>query len=170
VLILGFRDFEHRRAVTAMDSFMYHNAVPQRLAAYPYMVNPFHWHGVVETADFFETVPVDSLAPEVKSESQGRMFYKPEETDASRAAKASYLGRVYLDWAVFPYVQVEKFSGGYLANFQDLRYTFPDQRGRTPLEGYVVLSPELRVLDEGMATRNAPTVESLERAGRQSRF
>lgn len=166
LLVLGFRDFEHRRAVNAMDAFLYHNAAPLRLAAYPYMVNPFHWHGVVETADFFETVPVDSLAPEVKSELQGRMFYKPEETDASRAAKASYLGRVYLDWAVFPYVQVEKFSGGYLANFQDLRYTFPDQRGRTPLEGYVVLSPDLHVLDEGMATSGSPTVESLERAGR----
>ena len=128
------------------------------------MIDPFRWHGVVETAGFFETVPVDSLAPEVKSESQGRMFYKPEETDASRAAKGSYLGRVYLDWAVFPYVQVEKFSGGYLAGFQDLRYTYPDWRGRTPLGGYVVLGPDLRVLDEGMNSKNSPTVESLERS------
>ena len=110
VLIVGARDVEHRRALDAMDSFLYHGAAPQRVAAYPYMIDPFRWHGVVETTDFFETVPVDSLAPEVKSESQGRMFYKPEETDASRAAKSSYLGQVYLDWAVFPYVRVQPFE------------------------------------------------------------
>jgi len=105
---------------------------------------------------------VDSLAPEVKSESQGRLFYKPEETDASRAAKASYLGRVYLDWAVFPYVRIQPFTGGYFAEFQDLRYTYPDWPGRTPLAAYVVLSPDLHVLDEGMDSSKSPTLESLE--------
>src|ERR1039458_9932170 len=136
-LIVAGRDVEHRRALNAMDSFLYHGATPQRLTAYPYMIDPFRWHGVVETAGFFETVPVDSLAPEV-DDSRGLLFYKPAETDASRAAKSSYLGRVYLDWAVFPMVGVQEFRGehaGYLAEFKDLRYTFPDMRGRTPLGG-----------------------------------
>ena len=60
--------------------------------AYPYMINPFRWHGVVETADFFETVPVNSLAPEIH-EPQARLFYKPEETDVTRAAKIVALRR-----------------------------------------------------------------------------
>ncbi len=161
-LLLGGRDIQHRRALDTMDSFLYHGEAPRRVAAYPYMINPFRWHGVVETADFFETVPVDSLTPDVKSESQGRMFYKPEETDASRAAKASYLGRVYLDWAVFPYVRTQPFTGGYFAQFQDLRYTYPDWPGRIPLAAYVVLGPDLRVLEEGMISSKSPTLESLE--------
>ena len=33
------------------------------------------------------------------------IFYKPEETEVTRAAKSTHFGRVYLDWAVFPYVQ-----------------------------------------------------------------
>ncbi len=65
-----------------MNSFLYRGAAPQRVAAYPYMFNPFRWHGVVETADFFETVPVNSLAPEI-DDSQARLFYKPEETDVT---------------------------------------------------------------------------------------
>ena len=164
VIIWGVRDYQHRRAVTAMNSFLYHGATPLRLAAYPYMIDPFHWHGVVETADFFETVPVNSLGPEV-DDSRGLLFYKPPETDASRAAKSSYLGRVYLDWAVFPIVEVQEFRGetsGYLAEFKDLRYTYPDSRGRTPLGGYVVLSPNLHVLDEGMNSSRSPSVDSLE--------
>ncbi len=164
VLVWGVRDYQHRRAVTAMNSFLYRGAAPLRVAAYPYMIDPFRWHGVVETSDFFETVPVNSLAPDV-DDSRGQVFYKPPETDASRAAKSSYFGQVYLDWAVFPYVEVEKFQGetsGYLAEFKDLRYTFPESRGRRTLGGYVVLNPELRVLEQGMNSSRSPSVDSLE--------
>lgn len=165
MLIWGVRDYQHRRVITAMNSVLYRQVAPQRVAAYPYMINPFRWHGVVETADFFETVPANSLGPEI-DESQKRTFYKPEETDATQAAKASYFGRVYLDWAVFPYVQQQKLEGdmrGFFVDFQDLRYTYPDFRGRTPLGGYVVLTPDLRVLEEGMNSNTSPSPESLEK-------
>jgi inner membrane protein len=164
LLIWGMRDNQHRRALNVMNSFLYHQAVPLRVAAYPYMISPFRWHGVVETADFFETVPVNSLGPEI-DESQARIFYKPEETEVTQAAKSSYFGRVYLDWAVFPYVQVQKLDDpvrGFFVHFLDLRYAYPDLRKRTPLGGYVVLSPDLRVVDEGMDSRNSPSPESLE--------
>jgi len=164
LLIWGVRDNQHRRALNAMNSFLYHQAVPLRVAAYPYIINPFRWHGVVETADFFETVPVNSLGPEI-DESQARIFYKPDETDLTRAAKSSYFGRVYLDWAVFPYVQTQELQGavrGFLVDFHDLRYTYSDLRDRTPLGGYVVLSPDLRVMAEGMSSSNSPSPESLE--------
>jgi inner membrane protein len=165
VLIWGVRDFQHRRALTAMNSFLYHGAAPLRVAAYPYMINPFRWHGVVETAGFFETVPVDSFTPEVRSESEGRIYYKPAETAVTLAAKSSYFGRVYLDWAVFPFLQVQKIAdptAAYLVEFQDLRYTYPDFRqGRSPLGGYVLLSPDLRVLEQGMNSSRSPAVESL---------
>jgi inner membrane protein len=164
VLVWGVRDYQHRRALTAINSFLYHGATPLRLAAYPYMINPFRWHGVVETTDFFETVPVSSLSPDV-NDAQGQLFHKPPETDASRAAKSSYLGQVYLDWAVFPFVEVQTFQGehgGCLAEFKDLRYTYPDSRGRGPLGGYVVLSPGLRVLEQGMNSNRSPSVDSLE--------
>ena len=164
VLIWGVRDYQHRRALTAMDSFLYHGAQPKRLAAYPYMINPFRWHGVVETTDFFETTPVNSLGPEVDSEA-GIVYYKPPETDVTLAAKNSYLGRVYLDWAVFPYVRqgkLEDDQGGYLVEFQDLRYTYPSMTitRRAPLGGFVLLSPGLRVLQQGMNSSKSPSVEN----------
>ena len=163
VLLWGYRDYQHRRALNAMNSFLYHDAQPLRLAAYPYMINPFRWHGVVETTDFFETVPVNSLTPDVDSQN-GLLYYKPPETDVSRAAKASYLGRVYLDWAVFPYVQERKLEGnsGYLVAFQDLRYTYPSLSRQAPLGGFVWLNPKLHVVQEGMNSSRSPSVESLE--------
>ncbi len=166
VLIWAVRDYEHRRAIGALNAVTYRGADPLRVAAYPYWIDPFKWHGVVETHDFFETVPLSLLSPDGDS-SAAVTFYKPEETPASEAAKSSYLGRVYLDWAAFPYVQVQKLEGatpGSLAEFQDLRYTYPETRGgRSPLTGYVLLDPSLHVLNEGMNTSKSPTVESLER-------
>ncbi len=171
VLIWGVRDYQHRRALTTMNSFLYRGAEPQRLAAYPYMINPFRWHGVVETTDFFETVPVNSLTPEVDADA-GIVFYKPEETKVTLAAKSSHLGRVYLDWAAFPYVRQEKLEdpSGYLVEFQDLRYTYPSMTitRRAPLGGFVVLSPDLRVLQQGMNSSNSPSGASAEQpSGRQ---
>ena len=124
---------------------------------------------MVEARDFFETVPVNSQGPEVDNEA-GIQFYKLPQTDAILAADRSHLGRVYLDWAAFPYVQEEtdpEDHPGYLVEFQDLRYTYPGSR-RAPLGGFVLLDRELRVVDEGMNSSRPPSLENLrhQRAGR----
>jgi inner membrane protein len=149
VVLWGYRDFQHRRALDAMNSITYNGATATRMAAYPYPVNPYRWMGVVETSDFYQTFPVNSRGPEVDPRDEARTYYKPEETPATQAAKASYFGRVYLDWAVFPLVESQKLEGdpkGYLVNFGDLRYGYP---GRTVLGGFVLLSPDLQVEAQG---------------------
>ena len=92
---------------------------------------------------------------------EARTFFKPEETPVTQAAKASYLGRVYLDWAVFPITQTEPLQGafkGYLVSFQDLRFGYPEMQGRGTLGGWVLLGPDLRVQEEGMNSR-PPSIE-----------
>ena len=64
-LLWGVRDYEHRRAVYAMDAVTYHDQDPLRVGAFPYDTNPFKWHGVAETEKTYESVRVDSLTPEV---------------------------------------------------------------------------------------------------------
>jgi inner membrane protein len=123
LLLWGLRDFEHRRAVNALAARTYHGAEPLRVSAYPTMVDPFHWYGVVETSAFFVLAPVNSLGPEVDPEGHLAIRYKPEETSITLAAKKSYLGRVYLDWAQYPITETEILNpprDGYIVNFQDL--------------------------------------------------
>ena len=125
VLLWGLRDYEHRRAVSALAARTYQGADPLRVSAYPSLSDPFHWYGVVETPDFFALTPVDSLAPEVDPEDHLVIRYKPEETPVTLAAKKSYLGRVYLDWAQYPITETETLQppeGGYIVEFQDLRF------------------------------------------------
>jgi inner membrane protein len=134
VLMWGLRDFEHRRAVDALAARTYQDAEPLRVSAYPALANPFRWYGVVETPAFFVLAPVNSLGPEIDPERDLRIRYKPEETPITLAAKNSYLGRVYLDWAQYPLVETETLpppESGYIVDFQDLRFVqLPSLFGR----------------------------------------
>ena len=106
-----------------MSAVTYNGATATRIAAYPYIINPYRWLAVVETQDFFQSLPVNSSKPEVDPSGEARTYYKPEETPVSQAAKASYFGRVYLDWAVFPVVETQAIESGfkgYVADFIDL--------------------------------------------------
>jgi inner membrane protein len=162
--VWGVRDYQHGKAVAAMQARVYRGADPIRVGAFPYPLNPFTWYGVVETRDFFTQLQVDSLTPEVDPHDNAQIRYKPEETPASLAAKSSYLGRVYLDWARFPLVEVEHLSppqSGYIARFEDLRFTYPDETW-SGLTGTVELDENLHVISEqfgAMAHPKAPIID-----------
>ena len=155
VLMWSLRDYEHRRAVNALAARTYNDADPMRISAYPKAIDPFHWDGVVETPGFFAMLPVNSLTPEVDPEERMQVRYKPEETPITLAAKRSYLGRVYLDWAQYPITETEVLQPdrGYIVTFQDLRYfDLPDaitgERGRRVLSAAVQLDKSLRVVGD----------------------
>jgi len=158
----GVRDFEHHRAVAALQSRNYQGVDALRVSAYPYMTNPFRWYGVVEAPNFFAAMDVDSLAPEVDPDADMRIRYKPEETPVTLAAKKTYLGRVYLSWAQYPVTETEERNSdpvnntraAYVVRFRDLRYDYPGSPARGSLGAFVLLTRELHVVDERMGIRS----------------
>lgn len=163
----GLRDYEHRRAIAALESRNYLGADAIRVSAYPYWVNPFHWYAVVETPAFFATMDVNSLVPEVDPDGQMRIRYKAEETPVTLAAKETYLGRVYLSWAQYPITETEELQSdpvestraGYVVRFRDLRYDYPGRTAPATLGAKVFLTRDLKVVEErfgsGSAGKNA---------------
>ena len=154
-VLIGGRDFEHRRAVTALNSITYRGQDPIRASAFPYPVNPFAWGGVVETRDFFEIAQVDSSSGQIDPTNEAAPLFKPEETPVTLAAKKSRLGRFYLDWAEYPLVSMQALprNAGYLVQLRDLRFGYGTPfraRTSTPLTGHVELDPQLRVIDQYM--------------------
>jgi inner membrane protein len=149
VVMWGVRDYEHRRALSAMETRTYQGVDAIRLSAYPNYWNPFRWYGVAETQNFFAQTVVDSTIPDVDPQDAMRIRYKPEETPVTLAAKKTYLGQVYLDWAKYPITETEQGDdGSYIVHFRDLRYDYPGRVGRSPLGASVELDRSLHVLRE----------------------
>ena len=144
VALWGLRDYEHRRALATMSAFEYGEGLPIRLSAFPAPVTPFTWYGVVENENSYVTMPVDTLKGDVDLGGRARVWRKPQETEASRAAKRSYAGRVYLDWADYPLIQTEPIisNGGHRVTFLDMRYGYIS---RTALAMEVDLDRDLHV-------------------------
>jgi len=156
LLVWGLRDYEHRRAVNALEARTYNGADPLRVSAYPKWIDPFHWEGVVETRAFFALAPVESMGPEVDPEGRLEIRYKPEETPITLAAKNSYVGRVFLDWAQYPITETETLQAprqGFIVLFQDLRYagiprSLNARPGRGGLSKAVELDQNLHVVGD----------------------
>jgi len=163
-LVWGVRDYEHRRALSVLQARLYQGADPIRESAYPMWVNPFLWHGVVETNNFFASMLVYPSTADVDPEGRMRIHYKPEQTPVTLAAKKSYLGRVYLDWAEYPITETEQLNQGYLVRFRDLRYEDPERERRSPLSAAVELDQNLRVVAEIFGWRRSRVVPEAERA------
>jgi inner membrane protein len=111
---------------------------------------------VVETQNVFAVMLVDSLTADVDPNGDMQIRYKPEETPVTLAAKKSYMGRVYLDWAKYPITETEPLQlgeQGYIVRFKDLRFAYPDRRGRNVLSATVMLDRNLKVVEEDFGTR-----------------
>ena len=137
----GLRDYEHRRAVAALQARNYQGVDAIRVSAYPVPVNPFRWYGVAETPAFFATMDVvNSIRSRSRSRGQMQIRYKPEETPVTLAAKQTYLGRVYLSWAQYPdhrnrrtrTIRISNAHAAYVVRFRDLRYAYPGRGARSP--------------------------------------
>ncbi len=157
----GLCDYQHRRALAALEARTYQGVDAVRISAYSYPLNPFRWYGVAETPGFFALMNVSSLGPEVDPEGRMQIRYKPEETPATLAAKQTYLGRVYLSWAQYPITETEVLPvdpgdnthAAYLVRFRDLRYTYPGG-SRATLGAAILLTRDLKVVEERFGMRS----------------
>jgi inner membrane protein len=159
MLLLGcWRWTEHGRALALFQNADVASEPIVRLAAEPYPINPFRWHTMLETADFFQTAEINTRTSTIDSDPNRDVLYKPADTPAVEAAKRTLLGRVYLDWGTWAVVRdvgqepVEGLDPPNLppgrtwttVEFSDLRfhYSFLASRnspGRAPLGGWVYI-------------------------------
>jgi len=147
VLLWCLRGYERLHAEDLARRADFGSADIQRSTVSPYPINPFRWHGVVETLNFYQLSTVDSLSGQVATNEQNDLIYKPAETRATLAAKKSPLGRAYLDWSPFPLVTENSLStpeGFTVVTFRDLRFLYDTLgmhgREESPLAGQVTVN------------------------------
>jgi inner membrane protein len=158
VLWWSLRNAEHAHAMALVRSTDVVQQPILKIDAEPAIVDPFTWHVIAETKDYYQTVEVHTLHDQVEDRSPDAsdIIYKPEVTPAVMAAKQSWLGRAYLDWARFPVTTdagndpvpydtaPTPQSGWHTVEFQDLRFAnsalgLSGPRSSTPLSAYVYI-------------------------------
>ena len=145
VMLWGVRDFAHRRALSILDSHTYSGEVPEHFSALPVAVNPFAWMGVVETESSFHVVRMNALDANRVPEEVG-IFEKPQMSPPLLAAMKTHGGKIFLDFARFPWAQVTESEQGYIVSLQDLRF----YRAATRSQSFAL---EVN-LDKSLATRS----------------
>jgi len=174
----GWREVEHNAAVQLASAASYGRmesaasasgpdssaqVLPARIlrvTASPYPVNPYLWHTVVETPEFYQMATVDTLRSTVATDPEQNLFYKSPATPATLLSKQSWLGEVYLDWSSWPVVTEMGPAAAVGAppgtpdwtavRFMDLRFLYDASfmKGRSsnpPLSGMVYVDADHRV-------------------------
>jgi inner membrane protein len=134
----------HARAVAVLDSRLYAESVPLRVAAMPYPGNPWRWRGLVETSDFYEVEDVN-LAGEFDP-TRGMVFHKPEPNPALEAARRTVTIQEFLRFSQFPLWRITPASepeDGQRVEMLDMRFGTPLAPG---FLASVVLDSHLRAI------------------------
>lgn len=167
VLWWSLRNAEHTHAINLVRNAGVVSEPIVKIDAEPTIVDPFAWHVIAETHDFYQVVEVHTRHDQIddRSPDGSDVIFKPQVTPAVAAAKQSWLGRVYLDWAKFP-VATDTGNdpvpydnaplpqpGWHTVQFQDLRFAnaalgLGGPRRNTPLGAWVYAGPKDEI--EGM--------------------
>jgi inner membrane protein len=158
VAVWGIRDYEHRRALHALEVRQYRGAKPLRTSAFPSWWNPFLWRGVVETPNFVASIRVNSSSQELAALDETQIRYKPQETPETLAAKNTYLGRAYMNWARHPITETEPLElgeRGYIVRISDLRFERAGREHYFP-SASVRLNRDLSIADMSFGEQDPP--------------
>jgi inner membrane protein len=170
VLTYALRNAEHTHALGLVREANITKEPIARIGVEPYPIDPFKWFAIVQTSDNYQTAIVHTRNDLVDTDA-GTTILKPAETPSTKAAKASWLGRVYLDWAGFPVVE-DRGSAANLpplrgippadpastaVHFEDLRFAYSPltyiSLKDPPLSGWVYITPDHQVDQTVMAGR-----------------
>jgi inner membrane protein len=104
-LIWCIRYAEHAEAEGLIRNNPISSDPVERIAAEPYMGNPFRWHAIAETQNYYQFAEVNTRSGNIDSDAETDRMLKPPDTLAVEAAKQTQLGKVYLDWGSWAVVQ-----------------------------------------------------------------
>ena len=172
----AWRLVEQQKAIQLASSIDLSQNQPQdspavpilRIQASPYPINPYRWHLVLDTPDFYQLSTADTLSNTLAAPSPTDVFHKPQTTVAALAAKRSPLGEAYLDWSSYPFIvdttdpTQDTSDPGVLSTvtFRDLRFLYdvPFLKGRSkaPLTATVTVDANRKVVRMAMGDRSEP--------------
>lgn len=123
LLYNGARGVLHARALGELESRIYQDATPLRVAASPGAANPLRWRGIVETQDFYAIANVNLAA--AFDPARARIVHKAAADAAMDSARRTDTFQIFLRFAEFPVWLVmpdQKLENGKVASVADMRF------------------------------------------------
>jgi inner membrane protein len=138
------RSVLHTRAAAILDSRIYSESPPLRVAALPDASTPWLWRGIVETSGFYAVEDVDLTSD--FDPTQASIFHKPDPGPALDAPRRTRTFQIFLDFSQYPLWRVspvDQPEGGKLVEIFDMRFGSPASPG---FHCGALLSSRLQVL------------------------
>jgi inner membrane protein len=120
------RSVLHTRATAVLESRQYQTAAPLSAIAMPDALNPLHWRGVVETANFFAEADVN-LAGEFDP-TRATIFHKPEPDPVLDIVRAAPVVQEFLRFSQVPFWRISPVpqpEGARQVEVIDMRFGSP---------------------------------------------
>jgi inner membrane protein len=138
----------YHEALQGLLKRTYSTGVPSRVNAFPQFLNPFGWHGIVETEKAYHLNFVGwSVFRSEFERRRVRTLHKSDDTEVVASALKGEQARVFMDFARFPLAQVHPYPEGYEVTIRDLRFDFAS-RFRQGFLHTVLLDKSLNVKSE----------------------
>jgi len=158
VLLWGERWTERGHARALVENTQVTADPIRRVDLEPYPLNPWRWHAILETTEYYQTAEVNSRTGNIETDASRDVLYKPQWTPSLEAAKHTQLGQVWLNWSSWPVLsdvgqkpipglEPPRLPPGHTwttIEFCDLRWDYfslgaAHSRSRTPLSGAVYI-------------------------------
>lgn len=128
LLVYDFgRYLAHQRAIEILNSRLYLDGPPLRVAAFPASgVNPFEWSGWVQRPSVAMHFSMN-LRGDFDPTAPDRVIHEPEPGPAIEAARSNFIFQKYLDFAAYPLWQVfpaAEPEGAHRVEVRDWRFSF----------------------------------------------
>ena len=139
-----------------------------RIFASPHPINPFLWSMVSDAPSLYQLSTVDTRRTIVLPLTPGDTLYKPAVSLPILRAKRTFLGRIYLDWSMYPVLEESPNNEDPShplteVTFSDARFMYDTilmkGRAKSPISGSVLLDMGAPEDDRVVETRMGSKVQ-----------
>jgi inner membrane protein len=118
------KDVSHRETIADLTHRTYPTGSVLRVGAFPQLLDPFGWYGIVETGTAYHKLTVGRGLSFDDSQTADRTIHKADQISIVTSASKGLYAQTFLDFARFPLFEAEPSEQGYIVSLRDLRFDF----------------------------------------------
>lgn len=150
---IGARALFHSGSIASLEPHSYKGESAHKVGAFPDVLSPFTWHGIVETRSLLCLVDVPALPGKTFDPDLADCLHKPEASLELDAAQKTDVAQEYLQAMPFPRAVVAKTRDGYEVAIRSMRDA-AEHETHHRLAAHILLDSRFGISDEALVWVN----------------